>query len=62
VADLEWEADKRQAEVSKRLFDHEAEIGPVSVMFWMNIFRVLGAVANHAENTADLLRVMLAKR
>jgi len=62
VSNLEWEADKRQAEATRVMFEHEAEIGPVSVVLWMNIFRALGSVADHAENTADLLRVMLAKR
>ncbi len=62
VAELERVADDRQAEVTKLLFEHEAEIGPVSVMMWFNILRVLGYIANHAENTADLLRLMLAKR
>ncbi|HEX6939642.1 MAG TPA: TIGR00153 family protein [Longimicrobiales bacterium] len=62
VAAQEREADDRQAELTKRIFEHEAEIGAVSVMMWFNIVRVLGAIANHAENTADLLRLMLARR
>nr|PZN91225.1 MAG: TIGR00153 family protein [bacterium] len=62
VSDLEWEADQRQATASKVLFEHEEEIGAVSVMMWMNILRVLGAVANHAENSADMLRLMMARR
>lgn len=62
ISDLEWEADKRQADASRVMFEHEEEIGAVSVMLWMHIFRVLGAIADHSENTADLLRVMLAKR
>jgi predicted phosphate transport protein (TIGR00153 family) len=62
ISNLEWEADKRQAEAGTLLFRHEDEIGAVSVFFWMRIFRVLGSVADHAENTADLLRVMIAKR
>ena len=62
ISNLEWEADKRQAEATRIMFDHEPEIGAVSVVLWMNIFRALGAVADHAENTADLLRLMLAKR
>lgn len=62
ISNLEWEADKRQAEAIRVMFDHEPEIGAVSVVLWMNIFRALGSVADHAENTADLLRVMLAKR
>lgn len=62
ISNLEWEADKRQAAATRIMFDHEPEIGAVSVVLWMNIFRALGSVADHAENTADLLRVMLAKR
>lgn len=62
ISNLEWEADKRQAEATRVMFDHEPEIGAVSVVLWMNIFRALGNIADHAENTADMLRVMLAKR
>lgn len=62
ISNLEWEADKSLAEASRIMFEHEEEIGAVSVMLWMHIFRVLGSLADAAENTADLLRVMLAKR
>ncbi|HEX7051222.1 MAG TPA: TIGR00153 family protein [Longimicrobiales bacterium] len=62
ISDLEREADQRQAIASKQVFAYEQEIGAVSIMLWMNIFRVLGAVANHAQSTADLLRLMLARR
>lgn len=62
ISDAEWEADKIQAQVSKMLFEHEQELGAVSVVLWMHVLEVLGAVANHAENTADLLRLMLARR
>lgn len=62
ISDLEWEADKLQAELSKEVFRHEEELGAVSVMFWANILRVVGVVANKAESTADHLRLMLAKQ
>jgi len=62
ISDLEWEADKRQAEASKAMLRHEEELGAVSVFIWMSLLRVLGGIANRAENTADLLRLMLAKR
>lgn len=62
ISDLEWEADKVQAAVTRELIRHEDEIGAVSVVFWMRILREIGTIANKAENTADLLRLMLAKR
>ncbi len=62
ISDMEWEADKQQAAVSKLLFENEEEVGPVSVLVWMRILHTIGEVANHAENTADLLRLMLARR
>ena len=62
VALLEHEADDMQARVAKALFEHEEELGPVSVIFWTRILTRLGAIANHAENTGDLLRLMLARR
>jgi uncharacterized protein Yka (UPF0111/DUF47 family) len=62
ISDMEWEADKRQATLSTVLFAREDEIGAVGVVMWMGVLRELGGVANHAENTADVLRLMLAKR
>ena len=62
ISDAEWEADKIQARASALLFEHEDELGAVSVVMWMHTLEVLGGVANHAENTADLLRLMLARR
>ena len=62
VGEMEWKADQLQWAVSRRLFEVEEELGPVSVSIWMHILEVVGKVANHAENTADLLRLMLARR
>jgi len=55
----EWEADKAQMRAAQKMFSIEDQLDPVSVMMWMHIFRELGNLANHAENTADQLRVML---
>ena len=62
ISDMEWKADQLQWAVSRQLFQHEDELGPISVMMWMRALEVLGRIANHAENTADLLRLMLARR
>ncbi|MCJ7579038.1 MAG: TIGR00153 family protein [Candidatus Aminicenantes bacterium] len=55
----EWEADLVQMKSAKKLFAMEKEIDPVSIMMWTHIFKELGALANHAENTGDNLATML---
>ncbi len=55
----EWEADIKQMNVAKKLFAMEKEIDPVSIMMWTHVFKELGALANHAENTGDNLATML---
>ena len=55
----EWEADKAQMRAAQKMFSIEDQLDPVSVMMWMQIFRELGNLANHAENTGDQLQIML---
>ena len=55
----EWEADKAQMNVAKKMFSIEKKLDPVSVMMWMHIFKELGTLANHAENAGDQMRLML---
>jgi len=62
VNEQEWEADKVEREVTRALLAREDGMGPVSLILWMRALDVLGQVANHAENTGDLLRMMLARR
>lgn len=62
ISDYEWEADKLQAATTRVVLDQEDDLGAVSVMFWMRILATLGDVANRAENTADRLRLMFARR
>ena len=62
VSQGEYEADCIQTDVSRMLYDHESEVDPISVYFIMKLFRLLGEIANHAENTGDNLRMMLAKQ
>jgi len=55
----EWEADKAQMSVARKMFSIEKKLDPVSVMMWMHIFKELGSLANHAENAGDQMRMML---
>jgi len=55
----EWKADIAQMDAAKKLFSLEKEIDPVSIMMWTQIFKEMGSLANHAENTGDNLAAML---
>lgn len=61
VNDQEWEADKRQRALSRALIEREGEMDAISIVFWMRIITNLGAIANRAENTGDMLRMMLSR-
>ena len=56
----EWEADKLQWTLARALLSHEEDLDPVSLFMWMHTIEVLGGLADHAENTADLLRLMIS--
>lgn len=62
VNDQEWEADKRERAVTRELLAHEDGMDAVDLILWMRALDALGKVANHAENTGDLLRMMLARQ
>lgn len=61
VSQGEYEADCIQTDVSRRLYGLEEKLDPTSIYFIMKFFRLLGELANHAENTGDNLRMMLTK-
>ncbi|MGH7570453.1 MAG: TIGR00153 family protein [Gemmatimonadota bacterium] len=62
VSHGEYEADKLQTNVSRHLYAIEDQVDPISVYFIMKLFRLLGEIANHAENTGDNLRMMLSRQ
>jgi hypothetical protein len=62
VNQQEWEADKRQRKVTRALLDRADGLDPVAIFLWMRTLNVLGRIANHAENTGDLLRMMVHRR
>lgn len=57
----EWEADKMVLELLKKLFRHEEKLDPVSVLHLERLIHTLDSVADHAENSGDRLRSMIAK-
>ena len=57
----EWIADKTQYKIAQQLFALEDELKPTDIFLWSAIFQNLGALANHADKTAERLRRMLAR-
>ena len=57
----EWVADKLQFELAQQLFALDDELKPTDIFLWSAIFQNLGALANHADKTAERLRRMLAR-
>lgn len=57
----EWVADKLQYKLAQRLFALEDQMKPTDIFLWAQIFQNLGALANHADKTAERLRRMLGR-
>jgi predicted phosphate transport protein (TIGR00153 family) len=57
----EWVADKMQYKLAQQLFALEDQLKPTDIFLWSAIFQNLGALANHADKTAERLRRMLGR-
>lgn len=57
----EHEADKLQVEVRAQLFQLEAELPPVDVIFMYKIIDWIGDVSDRAERVGSRLQILLAK-
>ena len=54
-------ADRMQRAISRKMYDLENELEPMTIIFYEKILMALSAIANEAENTGDLLREMIIK-
>lgn len=61
LGQTEHTADKRQDQAAKFLFTLEDQISAVSLVMWAKVLEGLGAMANHAENIGDRVRLFLAR-
>ena len=58
---IEDETDELGIELSRRLFQHEDDIKPVSVMMWYQLIQWVGDLADYAEKVGDRLRLLIAR-
>jgi hypothetical protein len=61
VGEQEWRTDQLGAQLGRETVLLEEELGAVSLTFIMRIGQKLSDVANHAETSGDMVRLMLAK-
>lgn len=61
VDHYEWKADELQLKMTKKLFEIEDKLDPMTIFFLMRIINEMDAVADYAEDSGDQLRTMIAK-
>jgi len=61
LAAQEQKVDKKELKLRKKLFNLEAELPPVNVMFMYNIIDQIGALADTAEQIGNQVELLLAK-
>ena len=58
---IETETDQKGADVARILFDHEDELGAVSVIIWLRLIHWIGDLADYAERVGNRYRLLLAR-
>ncbi len=57
----EWKADRMQRKLSMHIYEKEKELDPVTILFYEKIIISLSQIANAADNTGEVLRMMIVK-
>jgi predicted phosphate transport protein (TIGR00153 family) len=59
--EAEWTADRMQRKLSQRIYQLEDELKVIDILFYEKMILALGAIANAADRTGDMLRSMIVK-
>lgn len=57
----EWKADRMQRKLAQHVYELEKDLDPITILFYEKMLRALSSIANHAENTGEILRQMIVK-
>ena len=57
----EHNIDNIMHRIRRKLFEHEDQLDPISVMFWYKLINLLGSISDQAENLADRLLLFISK-
>jgi predicted phosphate transport protein (TIGR00153 family) len=61
LGEAEWQADRTQRKLSQHIYRLEGEIDVLSILFYEKMLITLGAIANAADRTGEVLRTMIVK-
>jgi hypothetical protein len=59
--DTEARTERLGTELSKKLFESEDKIKPISVIFWFKLIENIGDLADYAKKMGNRLRILIAK-
>ncbi len=58
---IETETDDLGIALTRKLFEHEQVMSPVSVMFWYRLIQWIGNIADNAEKVGDRMLLLIAR-
>lgn len=61
LSKIESDTDQMGLELSRTLFAREDDMKPVTVVFWYDLIKMIGALADDAEKIGNRLRLLLAR-
>jgi uncharacterized protein len=61
LSKIETDTDRMESELTRRLFAHEDDMNPVSVIFWYDLIKMISELADLAEKVGNRLRLLLAR-
>lgn len=61
LSKIESDTDQMGLELSRILFAREDDMKPVTVIFWYDLIKMIGALADDAEKIGNRLRLLLAR-
>ena len=61
LGEAEWSADRMQRKLCRHIYRLEGDLDVVTILFYEKMLTALGAIANAADRTGDMLRAMIVK-
>jgi predicted phosphate transport protein (TIGR00153 family) len=61
LENTEVKTEKLETELSKKLFELEDQLKPISVIFWFQLIEKIGDLADYAKKMGNRLRMLIAK-